>query len=206
MFIIHYRYAKSHPGFVRGHKCRWMQVWITLHLMMAISPKPNQAQHWSKDDLHKAPFFHKHMPQVLSNGYNLYVDNWYSSPTLFHWLQAPKTNACGTVQANRKIMPCNFPDKLKMNEMERRSTSTGMICLKRMDKKAIYVLSTLHTSKIDRVNRSGNNVMKPKAIIDYPAVRRSLKYYKKVFMYLFDMVMVNTFLLFKHRGGERPFA
>lgn len=32
---------------------------------------------------------------VLDKGYNLFVDNWYSLPTLFHWLQGRKINACG---------------------------------------------------------------------------------------------------------------
>lgn len=41
---------------------------------------------------------------VLDKGYNLFVDNWYSSPTLFHWLQGRKT-ACGTVRGNERGCP-----------------------------------------------------------------------------------------------------
>ncbi|XP_042875142.1 piggyBac transposable element-derived protein 4-like [Penaeus japonicus] len=342
------KYAESHPGFVRGHERKWtpvtvpeLAVWVSLRIMMGISPKPRQAQHWSKDELHDSPFFYKHMPrdrydqistclhfssdgadqtnrlwklgrivellkksfkeayippqtitvdeslwkfrgrlgfvtynptkrarfglkiyklcvssgptcgytcnfnfytgqdrgvlpashkavadlmesaEVLDKGYSLYVDNWYSSPTLFHWLQGRKTNACGTVRGNRKFMPTDFPQRLRQNDMERRSTSTGMLCIKWADKKQLYVLSTMHTSAMvetERVNRKGEKVIKPQAVIDYnegmkgvdvgdqlassyPAVRRSIKWYKKVFFYLFDMALINSFLLYKQAGG-----
>ncbi|XP_042892021.1 piggyBac transposable element-derived protein 4-like [Penaeus japonicus] len=158
---------------------------------------------------------------VLNKGYTLFVDNWYTSPTLFHWLQGRKTNACGTVRPNRKWMPKDF-EKLKMNKVSVRSMPTGMMCLKWVDKKPIHILSKMHTSElveIQRVNRQGQQVMKPQAIIDYndgmkgvdvgdqlassyPAVRRSLKWYKKVLMYLFEMAMINAFALYKEVGGQ----
>ncbi|XP_042887703.1 piggyBac transposable element-derived protein 4-like [Penaeus japonicus] len=343
-------YADSHPNMVKGHERRWMpltvpelQIWIALRIMMGISPKPRQAQYWSKDDLHESPFFPKHMPRdrfdqistslhfadnafqdgtnrlwklgrivqllqkncleaytppqcitvdeslwkfrgrlsfvtynpskrarfglkiyklsvssgptcgytcsfrfytgqdrgnmpashkavsdlmeaadVLDKGYTLYVDNWYTSPTLFHWLQGRKTNACGTVRPNRKWMPKDFT-KLKLNEVDHRSTPTGMLCLKWVDKKkTLHVLSTMHNSEmvqIDRLNRQGQNVIKPRAIIDYnegmkgvdvgdqlaasyPAARRSLKWYKKVFFYLFDLAMTNAFALYREVGSQ----
>nr|XP_027237951.1 piggyBac transposable element-derived protein 4-like [Penaeus vannamei] len=41
----------------------------------------------------------------LDKGYQLFVDNWYMSPTLFHLLQSQRTNAVGTARLNRKFMP-----------------------------------------------------------------------------------------------------
>ena len=38
-------------------------------------------------------------------GYEMYTDNWYTSPTLFHQLQARKTGAVGTVKTTRRFMP-----------------------------------------------------------------------------------------------------
>lgn len=55
----------------------------------------------------------------LGRGHTLCVDNWYTSPTLFHRLLRAKTGACGTVRANSKVMPC-FPDKMN-------SSMTSMI-------------------------------------------------------------------------------
>ncbi|KAL6417032.1 hypothetical protein ACFW04_014740 [Cataglyphis niger] len=41
----------------------------------------------------------------LGKGHTLYVDNFYSSPTLFNLLHTNATNACGTVKQRRKGMP-----------------------------------------------------------------------------------------------------
>ncbi|XP_038823658.1 piggyBac transposable element-derived protein 4-like, partial [Salvelinus namaycush] len=38
----------------------------------------------------------------LDKGHTLYMDNWYSSPTLFQHLLSNSTGACGTVRSNRK--------------------------------------------------------------------------------------------------------
>lgn len=64
--LFHRRDSEYNSDLVKGHEHRWMlltlskfQVWITIYLMMGISPKPHQAQHWSKDGLHEAPFFPK---------------------------------------------------------------------------------------------------------------------------------------------------
>ncbi|XP_042866646.1 piggyBac transposable element-derived protein 4-like [Penaeus japonicus] len=168
---------------------------------------------------HKAVADLMESADLLNKGYTLFVDNWYTSPMLFHWLQCRKSNACGTVRANRKWMPKDFP-KLKLNKVDVRSTSTGM-CLKWVNMKPIHVLSTMHTSEMvetERLNRHGNKVVKPKAIIDYNEgmkgvdvgdqlaasypTARSLKWYKKVFMYLFDLTMINAFALYKEVGGE----
>ena len=38
---------------------------------------------------------------LLGCGYNLYVDNWYSSLRLFRYLQSQNTAACGTIRRNK---------------------------------------------------------------------------------------------------------
>ncbi|XP_043263450.1 piggyBac transposable element-derived protein 4-like, partial [Colletes gigas] len=43
--------------------------------------------------------------QLLHKGYCLFIDNWYSSPTLYRELYNMKTNICGTARINRKGMP-----------------------------------------------------------------------------------------------------
>ena len=49
-----------------------------------------------------------------NQGYTMYTDGWYTSPTLFHVLQHRRTNAVGTVRLYRKWLPkdlkeVNFP-------------------------------------------------------------------------------------------------
>lgn len=45
----------------------------------------------------------------LDKGHNLYVEGWYTSPKLFHYLYSKKTGACGTVRPDRKLIPV-LPD------------------------------------------------------------------------------------------------
>ncbi|XP_047488440.1 piggyBac transposable element-derived protein 4-like isoform X2 [Penaeus chinensis] len=48
---------------------------------------------------------------LMDKGYQVHTDNWFSSPKLFHYLQARKTSAVGTVQTNRKYMPTDLQVK-----------------------------------------------------------------------------------------------
>nr|XP_027211164.1 uncharacterized protein LOC113804477 [Penaeus vannamei] len=48
---------------------------------------------------------------LFEKGYDLYTDNWYTSPTLFHCLQSRGMNAVGTVRATRKFMPTDLQVK-----------------------------------------------------------------------------------------------
>jgi hypothetical protein len=43
------------------------------------------------------------MASYLSRGYNMYVDSWYSSPTLFEKLLQAGMNVVGDSKAQQKI-------------------------------------------------------------------------------------------------------
>jgi hypothetical protein len=45
------------------------------------------------------------MAPYLSRGYNLYIDNWYSSPALTEKLLEAGMNVVATIRLNKKIMP-----------------------------------------------------------------------------------------------------
>ena len=45
------------------------------------------------------------MKTYHDKGHILYIDNWYTSPTLFKTLLEKKTEAVGTVCKNRKSLP-----------------------------------------------------------------------------------------------------
>ena len=48
------------------------------------------------------------MQDLFGQGYKLYVDNWYTSETLFRHLEDNGTAACGTAYANRLSLPDTF--------------------------------------------------------------------------------------------------
>jgi hypothetical protein len=53
---------------------------------------------------------------LLGKGYTVYLDNWYSSPSLFRELVSNRTNAVGTVRLGRKNMPKDMKKKINVGE------------------------------------------------------------------------------------------
>jgi hypothetical protein len=49
--------------------------------------------------------------ELLGKGYNIYVDNWYTSKDLFLQLHNKQTNDVGTVRANRAAMAKELLEK-----------------------------------------------------------------------------------------------
>lgn len=151
---------------------------------------------------------------------HLYVDNWYTSPLLFKYLYNNQIYACGTVKKNRKGMP-NLGRKLNLHEMETQFSGPLMAC-KWKDKKYIYMLTTIHDNDMEpsaRTCRStGLPVIKPKAVLDYSknmgsvdtadmllsslqCIRKTIKWYKKLFFHIFDMHVLNAYYCFKKING-----
>ena len=83
------------------------------------------------------------MAPYLSRGYNLYIDNWYSSATVFEKLLEANTNVMGTIRLNRK----NMAEELKEQQPETGDAiamySHKMIAVKWQDKKRVIIL-TMH--------------------------------------------------------------
>ncbi|XP_042856522.1 piggyBac transposable element-derived protein 4-like [Penaeus japonicus] len=157
---------------------------------------------------------------LFDKGYELYTDNWYSSPTLFHHLQARKTNAVGTVRLNRKFMPKDLR-VTKKGQIDSRSTATGMLALSWKDRKDVNMLSTIHRSEsVDLPpNRRGEVRTKPKVVVDYNVgmkgvdlsdqmarsyeiPRKCHKWYQVLFYHLIDTALVNSYLVHRYLGGR----
>lgn len=153
---------------------------------------------------------------VVNKGYTLCIDNWYSSPALFLSLHKQKTNVIGTVRKNRKNMPKDLPiNKLKLGEHVQK-TCNGLLALRWKDKRDVYMLTTKHASvELTEVrNNQGRTKLKPNCVIDYnkgmggidlndqmlacfPIMRKYLKGYKKLFFYMSDMALFNTYVINK---------
>lgn len=84
-----------------------------------------------------------HEAWLFKEGYQLYLDNWYSSTTLFYYLQSRKTDAVNTVRLNRKFMPKDLLVKRK-GDLDVRTSRARMMAMSWMDKKQVNILSTIH--------------------------------------------------------------
>nr|XP_022904169.1 piggyBac transposable element-derived protein 4-like [Onthophagus taurus] len=155
------------------------------------------------------------MEPYLGKRHSLFVDNWYTSSHLFAYLHKNDTNACGTVKKNRTGMPA-LDHKLAKGNVQTKS-SRCLLALKWQDKREVRMLTTMHdavvigTGKIDRETKEEKK--KPHCIVDYnqymgtvdrsdmmlssaECVRRTVKWYKKVFFHLFDISLFNAHALY----------
>jgi hypothetical protein len=158
------------------------------------------------------------MKDYLKKSHILYVDNWYSSPALFDHLFKNDTGACGTVRKNKKGMPL-LSEKLKRGELSYRYKNK-MLALKWVDKKEVYILSTVHSPEMITLEQNNNQTNKiksiPKCISDYnlnvgtvdkvdmqlsffECPRKSLKWYKKIFFHLLELSLYNAYVLYKSK-------
>ncbi|XP_046142326.1 piggyBac transposable element-derived protein 4-like [Osmia bicornis bicornis] len=157
----------------------------------------------------------------LGKGHTLYVDNWYTSPTLFILLHHNRTNACGTVRKRRKGMPV-IQNKLKTGEVSFRS-SKYLLAMRWCDKREVYMLSSFHSEEFvetKRHYRTREMIMQPKCVFDYNKLmgavdktdmvistihseRKALKWYKKYFFHLIDICIWNAYCLYKLKTGKQ---
>nr|XP_053636290.1 piggyBac transposable element-derived protein 4-like isoform X1 [Cherax quadricarinatus] len=163
------------------------------------------------------------MAPYLGKGHTLYTDNWYTSPLLSDFMRVNKTDVCGTVRSNRKHMP-------RLNAGARGDdvqvfTANDIMALRWHDKRDVTLLTTIHrnemqdSGKVDRV--TNERIRKPVTVIDYTqnmrlvdkcdmqivfvdCVRKSYKWYMKLFFHLMDISMLNAYNMYQIKTGNRP--
>jgi hypothetical protein len=149
------------------------------------------------------------------------MDNYYTSPELFSELDLLNTYACGTVRTNRKGVPKAFSAvKMKQGDVIFRRKG-NLLAVKFHDKRDIHMLTTFHEAKLlvtDRVNKNNEPVVKPITIIDYckymggvdvndqicqyyEVLRKCVKWWKTLFFHLFNMLLVNVYILHRKYGN-----
>lgn len=139
---------------------------------------------------------------IINKGYTLFLDNWYSSPDLFLTLHQKKTNVIGTVRKNRKNMPKDFPQRiLKKGECVWRCCN-NLIALRWKDRRDVYMISTKHES-VEMVEQSDKQLQKEtvdhqdQMLSCFPIMRKVIKGYRKLFFYISDMALFNTYIMHK---------
>ena len=156
-------------------------------------------------------------------GYELYTDNFYSSPGLFQALLDVEIRATGTLRTNRVGVPSSVVDVKRLLEKADRGTgyyirtsSTVYVCWR--DVRVVTIISTAclgHSegTVMRRVKGGKVTVPVPLAVVKYNAsmggvdksdqylsyhnvLRRTVRYWKTLFYHAVDVAVVNSFILY----------
>ena len=160
------------------------------------------------------------MQPYLNVGRCLYVDNYYTSPTLFAELYRQNTGACGTARY-RKGIPQEFKRAQVKKKGDKFVMNNGtLLAVKFKDRRVFQMLSSVHSIADVEVGRNhpgtGRPIAKPEIVHDYNKFmgavdrcdqmvayscfrQRTMKWWKKVFFHLFSLSILNAYILYKQR-------
>ena len=158
--------------------------------------------------------------EYAGKGYHLFMDNFYSSPTLFTNLWDMGIGATGTLRPNRKGTP-KIMGKKKMEKKQERGDMIVMhnktlLCVRYQDKKSVVMLSTVEDVQLvdtGRTNRvTGELVRKPRIVYQYnkymggvdrvdqmlsyfPLRMKTMKWWKRVWFYVINVALLNAYIV-----------
>ena len=159
------------------------------------------------------------MERYFGKGHNLYIDNFYSSLRLTKYLIENGTNVTGTIRENKKQFPAFYQhDSIVIVKYRAKRDSA------RGQPKVVYVLSMSHAAAMKNTNRmdTDGHVMQKPSIIDYnhnmggvdlvdqqldslDILRKSYKWYKKLFLRLVMQCALASHKLYMKQGGKDDF-
>ncbi len=162
------------------------------------------------------------MKPYLNQGRILYTDNWYTSPALSIHLDSVNTGSCGTVRRNRKHLPTLPATREPGSKIYKQAN--GILLLSWVDNKEVNLISTVH-EPVDRPARrrqrgTGITLEKPQVVNDYninmrlvdkkdqvvasaECARKTMRWYKKFFFHILDLVLYNSNVLMNELKGTK---
>ena len=168
---------------------------------------------------------------LLNQGYHLYVDNFFTSVRLAMFLFTQKTLVTGTIRSCRGVPEILKTKEVKPKSVAfcRRKE---VLCVKSVDRKSsglktLYMVDTANkaaTEERTRTLRGGirEEVKKSLSVLSYNkgmggvdqrdgslhqynCPRKSFKWFTKVSMHLFHVLVRNSWIVYRSQGGRMDF-
>ncbi|XP_046386123.1 piggyBac transposable element-derived protein 4-like [Ischnura elegans] len=155
-------------------------------------------------------------------GHSVYLDNYYNSVQLSRELLGKEIYCTGTLRVNRAGNPKEIvSQKIKKGEIVKQWSHDGICVLKWRDKRDVLVITSEYGSQLLEVpNRKGILKLKPEAIVMYnkfmrgidhgdqmlayyPCEHKSVKWYKKLGIHIFQLIIINSYLLYQKYSGHK---
>ncbi|CAK9809212.1 PiggyBac transposable element-derived protein 4 [Anthophora quadrimaculata] len=167
-----------------------------------------------------------------AKGYHIYTDRYYTSIPLAEELLKMNCFLTGTIKTNRKYLPMVIKKPQFVRDRKTVAYRKGKtLVLAWKDKRIVTLLSTRNEAglmSIHRRVRGGElvRIQKPKMVIDYTKnmrgvdradqyaatycfLRKSLKWWRKLFFWGMEMCTVNSYILYtsaKKINNEKPMS
>ncbi|XP_068220470.1 piggyBac transposable element-derived protein 4-like [Palaemon carinicauda] len=162
---------------------------------------------------------------VLGQGRHIFVDSWYSSIRLAHFLLTQETLMTGTIRPDRGV-PNELRGEKLINHQASFVRKDNTLIVKWNDKREVYVISTCYESTLfvekQQVLPGGRKISfkKPHMIEKYndfmggvdkadqllepiDPSRKSLAWFKKLGLHFIMLLMLNSFLLYKNKVNKK---
>ncbi|XP_062526946.1 uncharacterized protein LOC101741752 isoform X5 [Bombyx mori] len=163
---------------------------------------------------HCSKIVFKLLEERLDCGHHVYMDNYYNSYGLAVKLLDRQTYCTGTLRRNRRDNPVEI-GSVSLEKGENKSLFLNGVHVGRWrDKRYVLYISTEHDNEMmETTSKRGSVALKPKAIVHYnnvmsgvdlqdqmlayyPVQRKTLRWYKKLFVHVLQMSLTNSLHLY----------
>uniref|UniRef100_A0A0B7B5W3 PiggyBac transposable element-derived protein domain-containing protein n=1 Tax=Arion vulgaris TaxID=1028688 RepID=A0A0B7B5W3_9EUPU len=183
------------------------------NILLYFGKETSYAPDVDKDGLQAVKVFQTLLKNI-EKGHTIFADRYYTALPVITYLLDREIYFTGTVMSNRKKLPQGLKD-LKLKHRESKwflDEAKRVMCVAWRDKKAkkhCVLASSLASAEnvvgndkpfvIDCYNQSMNGCDKADQNIAYYCnfERRSKKWWKKIFFWLFEIAQYNSFILYK---------
>ena len=158
------------------------------------------------------------MQDFFFKGYHLFADIYYNSVPLTQYFSQHETYITGTLRKDRVGIPKSVVKKKLIKGGRTWASNNEVLVGKWKDKREVLVISNAHNPEMVHVtNRNGKSRLKLNIVRDYnmgmsgvdcsdqmmsynTALRRTVRWNKKVGIHLLEMMMNNAHYLFKSQS------